>query len=167
MRTKDVVFIGTMAAVMVSVQVALSFLPNIELISLIVILCALIYGWRTLFIIYIFVLAEGLLYGFGLWWINYLYVWTVLMLLAIMLKSNDASFFWAVISGMFGLGFGVLCSIPYLFIGGPKMALASWTSGILFDIIHCIGNFTVALALYRPLRHILNMVNQKWNLARI
>lgn len=61
---------------------------------------------------------------------------------------------WAVISGTFGLFFGMLCAIPYLVTGGPAMAAAYWISGIPFDIIHCVSNFFICLILWKPLTKI-------------
>lgn len=151
MKTKDLALIGIMSALMIVLQVALSFLPNIELVSLLLILYTLFFGWKTLFIIYIFVFVEGLIFGFGLWWISYLYVWTILFFITIFLKENRSPYFWALISGSFGLFFGALTSITYLFVGGFSMALASWVSGIPFDIVHCIGNFIIALLFFKPL----------------
>ena len=45
-------------------QVVLSVLPNIEIVSLLVILFTLFYGKNVFFIIYSFVILEGFLYGF-------------------------------------------------------------------------------------------------------
>lgn len=161
MRTKDIVIIGAMSALLIAVQVGLSFLPNIELVSLIVILCTIIYGWKTLYIIYIFVLAEGFIYGFGIWWINYLYVWTILMLISMLFRDKRSPFFWAILSGAFGLGFGLLCSIPYLFIGGPALAASYIISSIPFDAIHCVGNYVLTLALFVPLYRLLDWVSKR------
>ncbi len=161
MRTKDIVIIGVISALLITLQVGLSFLPNIELVSLLIILCTIIYGWKTLYIIYIFALAEGLVYGFGIWWINYLYVWTILMLLTMLFRDKRSPFFWAILSGAFGLSFGLLCSIPYLFIGGVPMALSGIISGIPFDVIHCISNYLIVLVLFKPLYHFLDWLNQK------
>ncbi|NLY47709.1 MAG: hypothetical protein GX059_01615 [Clostridiales bacterium] len=161
MRPKDIVIIGIMSAILIIAQVALSFIPNVELVSLLVILFSLLYGWKTLFIIYVFVLVEGLIYGFGIWWINYLYVWTILMLAAMLFKKQRSPFFWAILSGTFGLIFGTLCSIPYLFIGGVPMAVSQIISGIPFDVIHCVGNYAVTLALFNPLYRFLEWVNHK------
>lgn len=155
MRTKDIVIVGIISALLLTQQVALSFLPNIELVSLLIILCTLTLGWKTLYIIYIFVLAEGLIYGFGIWWINYLYVWTILMLLAMLFKKQRSPFFWAILSGAFGLGFGLLCSIPYLFIGGLSMAVSGIISGAPFDVVHCISNYILTLVLFKPLYNFL------------
>jgi hypothetical protein len=46
MRAKDIALIGMMSAIMITAQVALSFLPNIELVSMLIILSTLIFGWR-------------------------------------------------------------------------------------------------------------------------
>lgn len=161
MRTKDIVIIGIMSALLIALQVGLSFLPNIELVSLIVILCTILYGWKTLYIIYIFVMVEGLIYGFGIWWINYLYVWTILMLLSMLFRDKRSPFFWAILSGAFGLCFGALCSFPYLFIGGPSMVLSSIISGIPFDAIHCVSNYIIALVLFIPLYRFLDWINKR------
>ena len=69
---------GLLTAVLFVLQVALSYLPNIELVSLSVILYTLVLGKRVIPILLAFSLLEGLLYGFGIWWISYLYIWPIL-----------------------------------------------------------------------------------------
>ena len=48
--------------------------------------------------------------------------------------------------------FGALCGIVDIFIGGFGYAAAKWVSGIPFDLLHCGGNFVIALIIFRPLR---------------
>ena len=74
MKTRELVGNAFLAAILVIVQVAFSFLPNIEFVSLLIILYTLVFEKRTVVIIYLFALLEGILYGFGVWWIMYLYV---------------------------------------------------------------------------------------------
>jgi energy-coupling factor transport system substrate-specific component len=164
MRLKDTVIIGMLGALLVAVQVGLAFLPNIELVSLLIIVFTRILGKKTLYIISIFVLLEGFLYGFGIWWINYLYIWFILYLLASFLgKKEDTVLKAALLSGFYGISFGALCAIPYVFFvryygaaqSSFQNALAYWISGIPFDITHGIGNFALALFLYRPLTNVL------------
>ncbi|MDD3174048.1 MAG: hypothetical protein PHF63_10450 [Herbinix sp.] len=162
MRTKDVVIIGMMSAILITFQVALSFIPNIELVSLLIILYTLIFDKKTLYIIYVFVALEGIIYGFGLWWFNYMYVWTVLYFIVSLFRKLSSPFYWAVISGAFGLGFGALCSIPYFIFGGIASGFAYWVAGIPYDIPHCIGNLTLALILFRPLYYILDKINRQF-----
>ena len=152
----EIVLIALLSAIILAVQVVLAPLPNIELVSLLVILYTLTFRYKALFIIYIFVLLEGLIYGFGTWWFCYLYIWTILWGITMVCRNITSPFLWAVISGAYGLFFGLLCAITYLFIGGPSMALSYWISGIPFDIPHCIGNFVLALVLFRPLHTLLD-----------
>ena len=133
----------------------MSFLPNIEPVSTLIILYTLIYKKRVFPVIYTFVLLEGVLFGFGIWWISYLYIWSILALIALAFQKLDSAILWAVISGSFGLLFGALCAIPYLISGGPGAAFAYWAAGIPYDILHCLGNFVLTLILYRPLLNLL------------
>lgn len=149
--TKDIVILALCTALILIQQIALAGLPNIELVSFLVILYARNFRYKSLNIIYVFALLEGIFYGFHIWWISYLYVWTILALITIMMSKVESPFIWAVISGVFGLFFGMLCSIPYLIMGGPTMAVAYWVSGIPFDLIHCVGNFVLCLILWKPL----------------
>ncbi len=160
MRIKDIAIIGTLSAIMVALQVALSFLPNIELVSLLIILFTLIFRWKALIITYVFVALEGLIYGIGLWWLNYLYVWAVLFLLVMLFRKISSPFLWAVISGAYGLSFGALCSIPYFITGGIPSGFAYWVQGIPFDLMHGAGNFVAALILFRPLYYVLNRIDK-------
>jgi len=161
MRIKDIVIIGMMSAILIAVQFFLGFLPNVEIVSLLIILFTLILGRKTFYIIYVFVVMEGFLYGFGLWWINYLYVWTALFIIVLIFSKQRAPFFWAIVSGSYGLSFGALCSIPYFITGGLPTGFAYWVSGIPFDLIHGIFNFIVTLILFHPLYLLLEMVSKR------
>lgn len=151
LTVKEAVLISLLAALLFVSQVGLAFLPNIEVVSLLIILYTMFFKKKTLYIIYIFVLLEGLLYGFGIWWIMYLYVWTLLWGLTMLLKNEKSPVIWAFISGFYGLSFGTLCSVPYFFTGGVHMAVSWIISGLIMDIVHGVGNFFVTLLLFQPL----------------
>ncbi len=136
-------------------------LPNIEPVSLFVMLFAVVFGKKCLFSIYTYVTMEILFYGIHLWNINYLYIWSILALAAWLMRKQTNPVLWAVLSGSFGLLFGLLCAPVYLFIGGVGYAVAWWSSGIVFDVLHCVGNFTIALLLFVPLRTLLTRLYQR------
>ncbi|MBR5816495.1 MAG: hypothetical protein IKY38_03605 [Anaerotignum sp.] len=144
-----------MAALICAAKAVISPLPNIEPVTLLVMLCALTFGRQAFYAIYVFVGLEFLLYGFGMWFFNYLYVWTVLALVCLPFRSNRSPVFWSIVSGFFGLGFGTLCTLPYLITGGPAAAFSYWVSGLGFDITHCIGNVILCLVLFKPLYALL------------
>lgn len=137
-------------------KVVMMSLPNIEPVSLLVMVFAVVYGKKALFPIYVYVLLEFVLFGFGLWSAAYLYVWALLALAAWLLRNMRSALGWAVLSGGFGLLFGALCTPVYLVSGGPAFALSWWLSGIPFDLLHCAGNFALALVLFKPLCRLLS-----------
>lgn len=155
LRSKDIALIGMMTATLEVAKTALNFLPNIELVTLLVILYSLYLGKRVFFAVYAFALIEGLLFGFGVWWIMYLYIWPLLAVITLVFKNVQGRFFWALLAAAFGLFFGLFCAIPYLFIGGPSMAFSWWIAGIPYDFIHCASNFLVVLVLLPPLRKVM------------
>ena len=144
-----------LGALTFALKVCMAALPNIEPVSLLVMLFAVVFGWRALYATYVYVTMEILWFGLGTWNFNYLYIWAVLALAAVLLRKMDQPLGWALVSGVFGLCFGALCAPVYLFTGGPKMALSWWISGIPYDLLHCAGNFVMALVLFQPLRKLL------------
>ena len=147
-----------LGALLLGVQVTLSFLPNIELVSFLIIIYTLTLRSKALIPIYVFVFLEGFIYGFGIWWINYLYVWTVLFLVVMLFSYVKSTLFWSVVSATYGLLFGMLCAIPYLFMGGINMAIAYWIDGIIFDIVHCFSNFVVCITLIKPINKFFHKI---------
>lgn len=151
LSTRELAALALLTGLLLAAQVALAALPNIEVVSLLIVLYTRRFQVKTLLIIYVFALLEGLLYGFGLWFINYLYIWTVLWGLTMLLRNMDGIIGWVLLLCGFGLGFGTLCSIPYLFIGGLSMMGSYILSGIPFDLLHALGNAAAAAVLFKPL----------------
>ena len=158
---RQLTILGLLTAILFLGQVFLAILPNIEVVSLLIILFALELPRETPGAITVFILLQGVLYGFGLWWVMYLYVWYLLALLAWLLRRMDNAFFWAVFSGLYGLCFGGLCAAVYLFAKTPAFALSWWLSGLSYDALHGVGNFVLMLLLYRPLCRALQMAKKQ------
>jgi hypothetical protein len=164
---KDIAYIGMAVALIESCKMALAFLPNIELTSFWLVMFTLLMGWKALIIVPIFVAIEASLYGPHVWVLMYLYVWPILMLLTMKFRKNDMVLFWALLSGFFGLFFGALCTptqvIFFIHPTSLDMALKSgfawWVAGIPYDIAHAVGNCTLMLVLYRPIRIAVNKLN--------
>lgn len=137
-------------------QVIMSQLPNIEIVSLLIILTTRKFGYKALMSVYVFVGLEILTYGISLWVINYIYVWAIFCIVICFFRKIDNAFIYAFISALFGLAFGTLCSIPNFFIGGFAFGISYIVSGLTFDLLHCAGNFVTTLILYKPLSNALN-----------
>lgn len=152
---RQIVLFGMLGALTFAAKVAMAGLPNIEPVSLFVMLFAVVFGKKCVYPIYTYVIMEFLFYGLHLWSINYLYVWMILAVVAWLLREVNHPLLWAVISGAFGMLFGFLCVPVYIISGGPEFALSWWISGIPFDLTHAAGNFVIALLLFVPLRKLL------------
>lgn len=152
---------GLMGALLVVGKQALSGLPNIEVVSLLVVLFTLELPRETPAAITVFLLLQGVLYGFGLWWAMYIYVWYLLALLTWLLRRMDKALGWALLSGVYGLCFGGLCAGVYLVAKSPAFALSWWISGLPYDVLHGAGNFVLMLLAYRPLRRALQMAKRQ------
>lgn len=152
---RDVALMGVMLATIEAVKRGLFFITNVELVTLLIILYTLYFGWRIFYVIAAFTLIEGCLYGFGLWWIMYVYVWPLLAFLTHLFRKKESVWFWSFFSGIYGLLFGALCTIPYFFIEGIDMVVSWWIAGIFYDILHGVSNFVLCLILFVPLKKAL------------
>ncbi len=161
-KAKDIALIGIMAAIIEVCKVIMAGIPNVEVTSFLIIMFCIFFrgNYFCYILIPVFILIEGLIFGFGLWWLQYLFAWPVLAFVASKLYTMDSACGWAIVSGIFGLIFGALCSIPYFFMGGPATAFAWWVAGIPWDLVHGVANFIIMLVLYKPMNKVLKTLKR-------
>lgn len=161
-KTRELCLLSVSAALMFVLQIAMAPLPNIEPASLFLIVLTCVFGKKALFSAAVFILLEGLIHGFGLWWFFYLYAWPVLIAVVLFVRSfiGETAWGWALISGIYGLCFGLLYALLFLFTGSLQTFLSTWIAGFMFDIAHCVGNFALCLVLYTPLRKIIKRLER-------
>lgn len=151
MRIETITRVALLSATLYVSKLALEFLPNVELVSFLIIIFALVFGKETFLIITVFNLFQLVQWGFGIWWISYLYVWPLLCAAVLLLKKLIGEEFvvWAILSGVFGLVFGALFAVAYLPVD-ISYAVTYWVSGLPFDVWHGICNFLIMLAIGKP-----------------
>lgn len=160
LTVKEIAMLGAMTAMLeVSVHMMAS-LPNVEPVTLLIILYTLFLGKKVVYILAAYLIFEGCWYGFGLWWFSYAYIWPSLALVTYIFRRQRSVWFWSIVSAAFGLMFGALCSVPYFFIGGPAAAFTWWVAGIPYDLIHCVSNAVLCMALFVPLNRALQQFRQ-------
>lgn len=153
---------GVLGALIFGAKVAMSWLPNIEPVSLFVMVFAVVFGKKCLYSIYLYVVLEILIYGLGTWNLMYLYVWALLALGAYLMRNMEHPLAWALLSGVFGLAFGALCAPVDFLLGDIGYVIGKWISGIPFDVMHCAGNFVMALVLFVPMRKLVDRLYRKF-----
>ncbi len=155
--------LGTM---MYCSKLLMEALPNIHLIGMFTMVCAIVYRIKGLIPIYVFVFLQGLLSGFSMWWIPYLYIWTFLwgitMLLPKKMPDKISAFVYPLLCGLHGLLFGVLYApVQAIAFGYDFNMMVKWIiTGLTFDIIHFIGDLAAGI-LVLPVAKILKKISYK------
>ena len=154
LTVKDLVVLSLISALMFCSKIALSWLPNVHLVGMLIIVTTVIYRSKALLSIYVFVFLCGLFEGFYLWWIPYLYVWTVLwafvMILPKNMSKNVSLIVFPIVCALHGLLFGTLYAPAQALMFGFdfKQTIAWIVAGLYFDLIHGISNFFVGMLIY-------------------
>ena len=76
METRELVLLALLGALLWVSKMALAMLPNIEPVSLLLIVYTVVLGWKALIPLYVYVFMEMLIWGIGFWSICYTYGWT-------------------------------------------------------------------------------------------
>lgn len=161
LSAREIAELSLICALMVAGKEGLRVIPNVHPVTLLLLLATAVYGVKALYPAFGFAILEIALYGAGLWNLMYLYVWPIVVFAALPFRQSRSRALWAALAGLHGLCFGALCAIPYLFIGGWKMAFTWWLSGIPYDVIHCVSNAVLVFALLSPLRKLLETLKAR------
>lgn len=163
LNTRSLILYSLLGTILFISQVVLNFIPNVELVSFLVIIYSLIYGKNALVPIMIFNMLMGLVYGFGPWLIGYFILWPLLSFLTIILRKLliENYLALAIFSAFYGLIFGFLYAIPY-FLVSPSYAITYWISGIPYDVVHMISNYFIMLALGKIFYNLIIRLNKQY-----
>ena len=74
----ELVLLPILGVLMFVSKLLMEFLPNIHLLGMFIMVYTLVYRWKALIPIYIYVFALLFIGGFAPWWVPNLYTWTVL-----------------------------------------------------------------------------------------
>lgn len=163
LTTKELCIFALLGAIMYCSKALLEFLPNIHLVGVLIVAYTLVYRFKALIPMYVFIFLCGLFGGFTAWWIPYLYVWLPLWGITMILpqKTGKFTFFlYSSVCALHGLLFGALYAPAQAVMFGLDFnGMIAWIiAGIPFDLIHAGGNF-VAGFLIVPIATILKKIN--------
>ncbi len=157
MKIRDIVLIGLFSAIITAGKLALNFIPNVEIVTLLFIVYTLSLGIRrSILISIVFVTTDIFIYGFSTWILVYYIIWPVLIITTnFFSKKFKSEYIYAAIAGILGLTFGIYFAIVESFFYGWAYGLTYWARGIPWDIIHGGSNYIITLTLFKPLTNIL------------
>jgi energy-coupling factor transport system substrate-specific component len=166
-KTNELCLYGILGVLTFVLKLVMAPLPNIEPVSLLLIVYTIAFGKHVMYPLTIYVLLEIVMYGFGLWSVGYLYIWLVLVIITLSIysiKRSTNALLWATVSGLYGLMVGMLYIPLYVISGGATFAISWWISGIPYDITHCIANFILCLTLFQPLTKMLFILKKQYKI---
>ena len=156
-----VVKVAVMSALLTALKFALSFIPNVEVVTLPLIVYAAVFGAAyTLPAVVVFCAVEIAIYGVGSWVILYFIYWPMLAAVSCLLFAKRRNIFLAVaVAVVMSALFGVLsacCDTLYVAVGLYEGDLAHYwlayyVRGLYFDLVHVVSNFIVIAVLFKPL----------------
>lgn len=164
---RQLIIFALLGTIMFISKILMEALPNVHLLGALTITYTLVYRWRALIPIYVYVFLNGLFAGFNAWWIPYLYIWTILwaatMLLPRKMPRTVACIVYPVLCGAHGIMYGILYAPAHAIMFNMNWGqMLTWIStGIPFDIIHAVGNTVAGLLIY-PLSEILRKLESKY-----
>ena len=160
-RIFEMVLFAMLGSLMFCSKVIMEALPNIHLLGMLIVVYTVVFRWKALIPLYIYVLLNGIFCGFATGWVPYLYIWTVLwgvvMLLPRRMPRPIACVVYASVCALHGLFFGVLYA-PFqalVYNLGFEGMLVWIAKGFVFDFIHFCGNIATGLFIM-PLADLLS-----------
>lgn len=165
---KYLCYVAVMAATLTVSKLALSFIPNVEVVTLLIICYASVFGRRyTIFATMIFCAVETAIYGFGTWVLLYFIYWNLLAVVSSLSLTKPKLYIAVIIAVLFTASFGVISTgIDVVFAGVygvPKSDLgrlfgAYYVRGVWFYVTHVVSNLLIVSALYLPLTKVLTKI---------
>lgn len=150
----EMVLFAMLGTLMFCSKIIMEALPNIHLLGMLVMLYTVVFRFKALIPIYLYVIIQGIYAGFAEWWMPYIYVWTVLwgmtMLLPKKMPRRVAMIVYPAVCALHGFAFGIIYAPGQALLYGFnfEQTLAWIASGFYFDILHGVSNiFTGTLVL--------------------
>ena len=170
MRTKDVCLIAILSATLTAGKMALSFIPNVEIVTLLLTVYALtLPRSRVLIATFTFIATETFIWGAHIWIFMYLIHWPALVLSVSFLKGKYAPLFAIVIgvimTGLFGVQttvLEVLLLSNFQKIGFVKCFLLRYGTGIPYFITHIVSNACILSVLVYPMYRLMSSLARQY-----
>ncbi len=158
--TREMIVFAMLGSLMFVSKILMEGLPNIHLLGMLTMTYTIVYRWKALVPIYVYVMLNGLYAGFTPWWIPYLYLWTVLwgvtMLLPKRMPKPAAAIVYPLVCAAHGMAFGTLYAPAQALMFGLNLeGMVAWIiAGLPWDAVQACGNFVVGF-LILPLSQLL------------
>ena len=171
--TKDIVLTALAAALLSAGKQALAVIPNVEVVTLLIMLYAACFKPQIAFIATgVFIVIECFIWGIHTWVLAYIIHWNFVafatFLLARVFKVKNR-FIYLAFTIIVTACFGVLTTLIDAIIGAGRSTrtfshifVVTYVRGIYFYIVHVVGNAAFNIVLFAPMRTLLDKLMIKY-----
>ena len=171
--TKDIVLTALAAALLSAGKQALAAIPNVEVVTLLIMLYAACFKPQIAFVATgIFIVIECFIWGVHTWVLAYVIHWNFVafmtFLLARVFKLKNR-FIYLAFTIVVTAAFGVLTTLIDSIIGAGRTGRSfsliftiTYMRGIYFYIVHVVGNAAFNIVLFAPMRMLLDKLMIKY-----
>ena len=171
--TKDIVLTALVAALLSAGKQALAAIPNVEVVTLLIMLYAACLKPQIAFVATgIFIVIECFRWGIYTWVLAYVIHWNFVafmtFLLARVFKLKNR-FIYLAFTIVVTAAFGVLTTLIDSIIGAGRTGRSfsliftiTYMRGIYFYIVHVVGNAAFNIVLFAPMRMLLDKLMIKY-----
>ena len=147
-KVQEISLIGILAAVNIASRIALQALPNFKPVTSIIIISVMIFGLAFgIKLTIVTTVVSNVFLGMGTWTFFQIFAWIIICLLTEIIvdfykkiKTDPSLLVMSIFAFFMGYVFGFIVSLEQLMIGGPGLFFAYYSTGILFDTFHAVGN---------------------------
>lgn len=169
---KRVALIAICTALIEGCKLALSFIPNIEVVTLLCALFGYAFGWYGVISVALFVCIEPLIWGFGSWIISYFIYWPLVAIVFMFfskLKLRNRLLF-TVTAVILTIFFGALSAVVDVLVYSKpsnfiRVFPEYYLRGIAFYIIQVTCNMLLFPIAFIPLSDTLVKLNTRFRLS--
>ena len=166
---KIVALVGIMAATVECGKLALSFIPNVEVVTLLLAVYGYVFGWAGVIAAVVFVGIEPMIWGFGSWVVTYFIYWPSLALVFCLLRRVKfrSRWFFTAVAALMTVIFGILSTIvDVLFLTGItsyffKNLIIFYARGIVFYVVQISCNLVLFPILFEFLTKKLDIIKRR------
>ena len=167
---KKIALIAVMTATVEAGKLALAWIPNVEVVTLLCALYGYVFGGMGIFAISIFVVIESFIWGFNTWVLSYIIHWNSVCLIFWLLgRFKVKRVVWLTATAvLLTIWFGVLTSLVDVgLFGGIKNNFFKrfsiyYMRGIVFYVIQTVCNLVVFLLAFKPLAKVMFKAKKKF-----
>lgn len=164
-NTREITLLAVLTAILFVQELVLSFLPNIQLTILLIMLYSRVLKTKkTLIIIFVHVLLDNLVFGFNiLFFISMIIGWSIIPLTINSIFKKVENVY---LLGLLSIIYAFIYVLPFLVVNVLVLKIdlyAYLIADLPFTAILAVSSFVSIIWVYNPLKEAINRFNEKYS----